>query len=67
MPEIIVKTKTKKQERVVKSFLESLDIEFMTEAQEEAALYKAMLKGKKTKPLSAKEQDAFIKKLKQTK
>lgn len=66
MPEIIVKTKTKKQERVVKSFLESLDIKFMTEAQEEAALYKAMLKGKKTKSLSAKEQDAFIKKLKQT-
>jgi hypothetical protein len=67
MPEIIVRAKTKKQERAVKSFLESLDIEFMTEAQEEAALYNAMLKGKKTKTLSAKEQDAFLKKLKQAK
>lgn len=67
MPEIIVRTKTKKQERVVKYFLESLDIEFMTEAQEEAALYKAMIKGRKTKTLSPKEQDAFLKKLKQAK
>jgi hypothetical protein len=67
MPEIIVRAKTKKQERVVKSFLESLDIEFMTEAQEETALYNAMLKGKKTKTLSGKERDAFLKKLKQAK
>lgn len=67
MPDIIVKAKTKKQEKAIKNFLESLDVEYMTEVQEEAALYNAMLKGKKTKILSAKEQDAFLKKLKQAK
>jgi predicted Ser/Thr protein kinase len=67
MPDIIVKAKTKKQEKAIKNFLESLDVEYMTEVQEEAALYNAMLKGKKTKTLSAKEQDAFLKKLKQAK
>ncbi|MBX9783889.1 MAG: hypothetical protein K2X48_11425 [Chitinophagaceae bacterium] len=64
MSEIIVRTKSKRQEKVVKNFSESLDIDYMTEAQEEEALYQAMKKGRKTKTLPPKEQEAFLRKLK---
>ncbi len=37
---IIVNIKTKKQEKVVKEFLNELDIEFQTIAEEDAAPYK---------------------------
>jgi len=40
MAEYIIKTKSKKEEKVVKAFLSSLDIDFYTEAQQEKALYK---------------------------
>lgn len=64
MAELVVKPKNKKEEKVIKAFLESLEIEYLTEVQEEQALYKAMQKGKKSKKLSDKEKDNFVKKLK---
>ncbi|MFY7840512.1 MAG: hypothetical protein ACOVP7_09555 [Lacibacter sp.] len=67
MAELVVKTKNKKEEKVVKAFLESLDIEYLTEVQEEQALYKAMQKGKKSKQLTEKEKASFVKKLKSAK
>ncbi len=67
MPEMVVKTKSKKEEKIVKAFLESLEIDYMTEAQEEQALYNAMQKGKKSKLLNAKEKDSFLKKIKSAK
>lgn len=45
---IIVNIKTKKQEKVVKEFLNELDIEFQTIAEEDAAPYKTTSK----KPLT---------------
>mgnify|MGYP006175942887 CR=1 FL=1 len=67
MAELVVKPKNKKEEKVIKAFLESLEIEYLTEVQEEQALYKAMQKGKKSKKLSDKEKDNFVKKLKSAK
>jgi hypothetical protein len=49
MAELVVKPKNKKEEKVIKALLESLEIEYLTEVQEEQALYKAMQKGKKSK------------------
>jgi hypothetical protein len=48
----IINLKTKKQEKVVKEFLNDLDIEFQTIAEEDAAPYKTMPK----KPLTQKEK-----------
>ena len=67
MAELVVKPKNKKEEKVIKAFLESLEIEYLTEVQEEQALYKAIQKGKKSKKLSDKEKDNFVKKLKSAK
>lgn len=67
MAELVIKTKNKKKEKVVKAFLESLEIEYLTEVQEEQALYKAMQKGKKSKTLTEKEKVSFVKKLKSAK
>ena len=39
MPDIIVKTKNKKQEKVVKDFLESRAIDYSSVVQEDAAAY----------------------------
>lgn len=67
MAELVIKTKNKKEEKVVKAFLESLEIEYLTEVQEEQALYKAMQKGKKSKTLTEREKVSFVKKLKSAK
>lgn len=50
MPDIIVKTKNKKQEKVVKDFLESRAIDYCSVTQEDAAVYttKKTVKHKKT-------------------
>ncbi len=64
MTELIVKTKNKREEKVVQAFLDSLDIGYYTEAQEEKALYRAMQVGKKTRRLTPKEKEAFLKMLK---
>lgn len=39
MPDIIIKTKNKKQEKAVKYFLESQDIDYCSVVQEDAAVY----------------------------
>jgi spore germination cell wall hydrolase CwlJ-like protein len=67
MAELIVKTKNKKEEKIVEAFLSSLDINYHTQAQEHAAIYKAMKNGRKSKLLSEKKKDTFIKSLQQGK
>jgi hypothetical protein len=60
---LIVNTKNKSEEKVLKAFLTSLQIGFHTEAEEDAAFFKAMEKGRKTKLLTHAEKENFIKKL----
>jgi len=67
MPAIIINTKNKNQEKIVRAFLNSLEIDFYTEAQEEQALYRAMKDGKKTNLLKPAQKAAFIKSLKKQK
>jgi len=64
---LIVTPKNKKEERVLKAFFKSLSIGFHSEAEEDAALYNAMQKGRKTALLSKAEKAAFLKRLKQAK
>lgn len=67
MAELVVKPRNKKEEKVIKAFLESLEIEYLTEVQEEQALYKAMQKGKMCKQLNQKEKVSLLTKLKSAK
>ena len=60
---LIVETKNKNEERVLKAFLSSLKISFYTEAEEDAALYAAMLKGRKSKLLGKAAKESFPKRL----
>jgi hypothetical protein len=64
---LTVTPKTKREERVVKAFLKSLSIGFYSEAEEDAALLKAMAKGRKTRLLKPKEKIDFLRKLKTAK
>lgn len=64
---LIVTPKNKKEEIVLKAFLNSLSIGFHSETEEETALYKAMQQGRKTSLLTRNEKAAFIKRLKRTK
>lgn len=59
--EIIVFPKNRKEEKLLKTFLASLSIDFYVE--EDVALHTAMVKGRKTKLLNKKEQLDFIKNL----
>lgn len=59
--DLIVKTKNKKEEKIVQAFLSSLDIDYHSEAQEDKALYKAMSEGRKTRKLTAQERARFLK------
>jgi hypothetical protein len=61
----IVTPKNKCEEKVRTAFLNSLSIGFHSEAEEDAALYQAMVKGRKTALLTKKEQSDFLKRLKQ--
>lgn len=67
MVEYIIKTKSKKERKVVEAFLSSLDIDFYTEAQEEKAFYNAMQTDRKTRLLTQNEKENFIKQLKSAK
>lgn len=60
---VIVEPKNKSEEKVLKAFLSSLNIGFHTQAEEDAALHTAMIKGRKTKLLSKAEKESFIKSL----
>lgn len=64
MPTIIIDTKSKKKEKIIHAFLDSLEVDYYTEAQEEEALYNAMKKGKKSKLLSTDEKKIFLNSLK---
>jgi hypothetical protein len=64
MPTIIIDTKNKKQQRIIHAFLDSLEIDYHTEAREDKGLYNAMKQGKKSRLLSADEKKGFLKSLK---
>ncbi|MEO7294018.1 MAG: hypothetical protein ABIW34_12995, partial [Ginsengibacter sp.] len=55
--------KNKKKEKLIQDFLNNLEVDYYTEAQEEEALYNAMKKGKKSKLLSLDEKRDFLKSL----
>lgn len=63
MSSIIINTKNKKQEKVIQAFLDSMEIDYYTEAQEDQAIYKAIKTRKKTKLLNAPQKEAFLKSL----
>ncbi len=63
---LIVTPKNKKEETILKAFLNSLKIGFHSEADEDAALYKAIQNGRKTALLNQKEKDEFIRNLKKS-
>ena len=63
----IVNPKNKKEEKVLETILKGLSISFYTEEKEDAAIVKAMEKGRKTKLLTPAEKAAFLHKLKSAK
>ncbi len=67
MSEYIVKTKSKKEEKVVEAFLSSLEIDFHTQAQEDEVLYKLMEEDRKTPLLNKQQKEDFLKQLKSAK
>jgi hypothetical protein len=67
MVEYIVKAKTKKEEKVVEAFLMSLEIDFITQAQEDEALYKVMQQDRKTPLLNKKQKQDFLEQIKSAK
>ena len=56
---LIITPKNKNQEKIVKAFLNSLEIGFHSESEEDAALYTAMQKGRKTPLLSVSQKKHF--------
>lgn len=63
----IVNPRNKKEEKVLETILKGLSIGFYTEEKEDAAILKAMKKGRKTKLLTPTEKTAFLRKLKSAK
>ena len=63
----IVNPRNKKEEKVLETILKGLSIGFYTEEKEDAAILKAMEKGRKTKLLTPGEKAAFLSKLKSAK
>jgi hypothetical protein len=63
----IVKTRNKKEEKIVETFLKSLSIGFYSEKKEDAAIINAMKKGRKSRLLTSNEKTAFLRKLKSRK
>ena len=64
---LIVTPKNKKEEKVLKAFLNSHSIGFHSEAEEDNALHNAMQRGRKTALLSKAEKTVFLKHLKKAK
>jgi hypothetical protein len=54
----------KRQEKALRSFLESLDIPYSLEPGEDQGLLVAMQKGRNSKLMSKKEKEVFLRKLK---
>jgi hypothetical protein len=63
----IVNPRNKKEEKVLETILKRLSIGFYTEEKEDAAIVKAMEKGRKTKLLTPAEKTIFLRKLKSAK
>jgi hypothetical protein len=63
----IVTPRNKKEEKVLETILKGLSIGFYTEEKEDAAILKAMEKGRKTKLLTPAEKTDFLGKLKSAK
>lgn len=57
---LVVNPKNKEQEKIIKAIMQSLDISFHTEEEEDAALHTAMQKGRKTALATEREKQAFI-------
>ncbi len=64
---IIIDPRSKEQEKVVRAFLNSLNIGCHSEAEEDAALVNAMQRGRKTALLNKTQKDVFFRFLKQAK
>ena len=64
---LIINPRNKQQEKIVRAFLNSLNIGFHSEAEEDAALVNAIQKGRKTALLTKTEKAGFLKRLKQAK
>lgn len=64
---VIVTPKNKREEKIVKAFLNRISIGFHSEAEEDAALYKAMKEGEKTVLLNEDEKKDFINRMKKAK
>ena len=63
----IVNPKNKKEEKALETMLNKLSIGFYTEAMKDAAIVKAMEKGRKTKLLTPTEKTDFLRKIKAAK
>ena len=63
----IVNPKNKKEEKVLETMLNKLSIGFYIEEMEDAAILKAMEKGRKTKLLTPLGKTNFLRKLKTAK
>jgi hypothetical protein len=63
----IVNPRNKKEEKVLETILKGLSIGFYTEEKEDAAIIKAMEKGRKTRLLKPAEKTAFLRELKSAK
>ncbi len=63
----IVNPKNKKEEKVLETILKGLSIGYYTEEKEDAAIIKAMEKGRKSRLLKPAEKAAFISKMKAAK
>lgn len=64
---LIVTPKTKKEERILKEFLEMHSIDFKSEIEEDTALLNAMQKGTKSRLLKPADKVSFLKALKSSK
>jgi len=62
---LIITLKNKQQEKIVKAFLNSLEIGFHSESEEDAALFAAMQKGRKSPLLNSTQKKVFLHNLKQ--
>lgn len=63
----IVKPKNRKEEKILETILKGLSIGYYTEEKEDAAILKAMQKGRKSRLLTPGEKVAFLRKLKSAK
>lgn len=63
MAELVVKSKNKKEEKLVRAFLESLEIEYATEIQEDQALDNAMQQRKKSKKNQVSKVNVIVRKI----